>query len=115
MINLETSHEAIYDDVMADSITRLVAIYNDMPTLLQPACPYGTTSQVEEAARAVCLALLILDDCCTRVWAIRRHATDGRASAHGVGYTAKTSLVRKSVESRTTRFAGCPGVIIGSL
>ena len=113
MINLETSHEAIYDDVMADTITRLVAIYNDMPTLLQPACPYGTTSQVEEAARAVCLALLILDDCCTRGWATRRIATGGRASAHGIG-SAKTSLVGKEVESRTTRFAGSPGVIIGS-
>ena len=89
-VRSDQGHEAIYDDVMADTITRLVAIYNDMPTLMQPACPYGTTIEVGDACRAVFLALLILDDCCTRVWAIRRNATDDRPSAGGVGYTAKT-------------------------
>ena len=97
MINLETGHEAIYDDVMADTITRLVAIYNDMPTLMQPACPYGTTIEVEDACRAVCLALLVLDDCCTRVWAVRRNAMDGQASANGIGHTTKTSTAGEDI------------------
>jgi hypothetical protein len=95
-VRSDQGHEAIYDDVMADTITRLVAIYDDMPTLMQPACPYSTTIEVEDACRAVCLALLILDDCCTRVWATRRRATDGRTFAHGVGYTAETPLAEGS-------------------
>ena len=85
------------------------------PTALWPGFQVRAIAAGTPWCRAVCLALLILDDCCTRVWAMQRTATDGPASAHGIGYTAKTSLVRKSVESRTTRFAGCPEVIIGSL
>jgi hypothetical protein len=114
-VRSDQGHEASYDDVMADTITRLVAIYDDMPTLMQPACPYGTKIEVEYARRAVRLALLILDDCCTRVWTVRRNPTDGQAFAHGIGRTAKTSLGQETVQSRTTRFAGSPGAIIGSL
>jgi hypothetical protein len=95
VINLETGHEAIYDDVMADTTTRLVAICNDMPTLMGQLARMAQRSR-SKMRRAVSLALLILDDCSTRVWAVRRNVMDGQASANGIGHTANTSLLEKT-------------------
>ena len=72
-ITPDPPQEDRYDLVMADAITRLIAVCHDMPKLMHPACPYGSTFELEQAYRAVCLAIVVLDDCCTGTWAVPRH------------------------------------------
>jgi hypothetical protein len=71
-VESDRDHWDFYDEIMADTFARLISICNDMPTLMQPECPYGETFDVAQAYRALSLALVILDECCTGTWATSR-------------------------------------------